>query len=86
VEVQKSYTKEGERRMRREVDRTSFSLEPEYVQLLGEIARKQRSNRTVELRRMIDAMGGGNEAILPIVERLSRTRDNREFLETLTKK
>ncbi|MDQ3248804.1 MAG: transcription termination factor Rho [Chloroflexota bacterium] len=38
------------------------------------------------LRRMIDAMGGGNEAILPIVERLSRTRDNREFLETLTKK
>jgi len=38
------------------------------------------------LRRMIDAMGGGHEALLPIVERLSRTRDNREFLETLTKK
>ncbi len=38
------------------------------------------------LRRMIDAMGGGNEAILPIIERLSRTRDNREFLETLTKR
>jgi len=38
------------------------------------------------LRRMIDAMGGGHEAILPIIERLSRTRDNREFLETLTKK
>jgi transcription termination factor Rho len=37
------------------------------------------------LRRMIDAMGGGQEAILPIIERLSRTRDNREFLETLTK-
>jgi len=38
------------------------------------------------LRRMIDAMGGGHEAILPIIERLSRTRDNREFLDTLTKK
>ena len=38
------------------------------------------------LRRMIDAMGGGNEAILPIIERFSRTRDNREFLETLTKR
>jgi transcription termination factor Rho len=37
------------------------------------------------LRRMIDAMGGGHEAILPIIERLSRTRDNEEFLETLTK-
>jgi transcription termination factor Rho len=36
------------------------------------------------LRRMIDAMGGGSEAILPIIERLSRTRDNREFLDTLT--
>ena len=38
------------------------------------------------LRRMIDAMGGGHEAILPIIERMSRTRDNREFLDTLTKK
>jgi len=38
------------------------------------------------LRRMIDAMGGGHEAILPIIERMSRTRDNREFLETLTRK
>jgi transcription termination factor Rho len=38
------------------------------------------------LRRMIDAMGGGQEAILPIIERMSRTRDNREFLDTLTKR
>ena len=37
------------------------------------------------LRRMSDAMGGGNEAILPILERLSRTRDNQEFLDTLVK-
>jgi len=38
------------------------------------------------LRRMIDAMGGGYEAILPIMERLSRTRNNQEFLETLTRR
>ena len=38
------------------------------------------------LRRMIDAMGGGQEALLPIIERLSRTKDNRDFLDTLTKK
>lgn len=37
------------------------------------------------LRRMIDAMGGGYDAILPIIERLSRTRTNRDFLDTLTK-
>lgn len=37
------------------------------------------------LRRMIDAMGGGYDAILPIIERLSKTKNNREFLDTLTK-
>ncbi len=37
------------------------------------------------LRRMIDAMGGGYEAIVPILERLSRTRNNQEFLDTLTR-
>lgn len=37
------------------------------------------------LRRMIDAMGGGHEALLPILERLSRTRNNQEFLDTLIK-
>ena len=39
-----------------------------------------------QLGPQIDAMGGGQEAILPIIERLSRTRDNREFLDTLTKR
>jgi transcription termination factor Rho len=37
------------------------------------------------LRRMIDAMGGGYDAIVPILERLSRTRNNQEFLDTLTR-
>lgn len=37
------------------------------------------------LRRMISAIGGGEEAIVPILERLQKTRNNREFLTTLTK-
>ncbi len=36
------------------------------------------------LRRMIDAIGG-NEALQPVIERLSRTRNNEEFLNTLSK-
>ncbi len=35
------------------------------------------------MRRMIDAMGGGMEALQPLLERISRTRDNDEFLSTL---
>jgi transcription termination factor Rho len=41
--------------------------------------------RVYTLRRMIDAVGGGHEAILPILERLSKTRDNQEFMDTLTR-
>ncbi len=36
------------------------------------------------LRRMIDAVGGSQEAILPILERLSKSGDNTEFLDKLT--
>ena len=39
--------------------------------------------RVWTMRRMIDAMGGGMDAIQPLLERLSRTRDNEEFLSTL---
>ena len=37
------------------VSRASFSLEPEYIALLDQIAKKQRSNKTVEIRHMNDA-------------------------------
>jgi transcription termination factor Rho len=37
------------------------------------------------MRRMIAAMGGGVEAIEPILERLPKTKSNREFLATLHK-
>ncbi len=36
------------------------------------------------LRRMIDAVGGSQEAILPILERLSKSANNAEFLDKLT--
>ena len=36
------------------------------------------------LRRMIDAVGGSQEAILPILERLSKSAHNQDFLEKLT--
>ncbi len=36
------------------------------------------------LRRMIDAVGGSQEAILPILERLSKSANNSEFLDKLT--
>ena len=35
------------------------------------------------MRRMIDALGGGAEALQPLLERLSRTSNNDEFLSTL---
>jgi len=37
------------------------------------------------MRRMIDALGGGFEAIGPILERLTKTRNNAEFLSLLSK-
>jgi transcription termination factor Rho len=37
------------------------------------------------LRRMIDALGGGSEAVEPVLERLSKTRSNAEFLSSLNR-
>lgn len=42
-------------------------------------------NRVWTLRRMIAAMGGGLEAIGPILDRLAKTKNNREFLALLNK-
>jgi len=41
-------------------------------------------SRVWTLRRMID-MIGGVEALQPILTRLAKTKDNREFLDTLNK-
>jgi len=42
-------------------------------------------SRVWTLRRMIDMMGGGPEAIEPVIARLIKTRNNKEFLATLNK-
>mgnify|MGYP005855190031 CR=1 FL=1 len=42
-------------------------------------------NRVWTLRRMVSALGGGAEAVIPVLERLARTDSNAEFLATLNK-
>jgi len=70
----------AERRIFPAIDIERSSTRAEEKQMDAETLAK-----VYTLRRMIDAMGGGNEAILPILERLSRTRTNQEFLDTLVK-
>ena len=41
--------------------------------------------RVWTLRRMMDMMGGGAEAIEPVIQRLIKVRSNKEFLATLNK-
>jgi transcription termination factor Rho len=42
-------------------------------------------NRVYTLRRMIDMLGGGEEALEPVLQRMRRTHNNKEFLTTLNK-
>ncbi len=41
--------------------------------------------RVWTLRRMIDMLGGGEDALDPVIQRLMKTRSNKEFLTTLNK-
>jgi transcription termination factor Rho len=36
------------------------------------------------IRRMVDALGGGDDAIVPLLDQMRRTRSNAEFLASLT--
>jgi transcription termination factor Rho len=42
-------------------------------------------SRVWTLRRMIDALGGGADAVEPVLDRLGKTRSNAEFLSTLNR-
>jgi transcription termination factor Rho len=42
-------------------------------------------SRVWTLRRMMDALGGGGDAVEPVLERLNKTRSNAEFLATLNR-
>jgi transcription termination factor Rho len=64
----------------------AFDIERSGTRAEEKLLDAETLSKVYTLRRMIDAMGGGGEAILPIIERMSRTRDNREFLDTLTKR
>jgi transcription termination factor Rho len=64
----------------------AFDIERSSTRAEEKLLDAETLAKVYTLRRMIDAMGGGHEAVLPIIERMSRTRDNRDFLETLTKK
>jgi transcription termination factor Rho len=42
-------------------------------------------NRVYTLRRMIDMLGGGEEALQAVISRMMKTKSNKEFLATLNK-
>jgi transcription termination factor Rho len=46
---------------------------------------KDTLQRVWTLRRMIDALGGGSDAVEPVLQRMSKTRSNAEFLSTLNR-
>jgi transcription termination factor Rho len=46
---------------------------------------KETLTRVWTLRRMIDALGGGADAVEPVLQRLGKTRSNAEFLSTLNR-
>ena len=46
---------------------------------------KDTLTRVWTLRRMIDALGGGAEAVEPVLQRLNKTRGNSDFLSTLNR-
>jgi transcription termination factor Rho len=45
----------------------------------------ETTDRLWTMRRMVDALGGGLEAFEPILDRLTRTKNNAEFLDSLRK-
>jgi len=46
---------------------------------------KETLSRVWTLRRMIDALGGGADAVEPVLDRLRKTRSNAEFLSSLNR-
>ncbi len=70
----------AERRIFPAIDIERSSTRREEL-LLG----KDVLSRVWTLRRMIDALGGGADAVEPVLDRLSKTRSNAEFLATLSR-
>ena len=70
----------AERRLFPAIDIERTSTRREELMLSKEVL-----SRVWTLRRMIDALGGGADAVEPVLERLGRTRSNAEFLATLNR-
>ncbi len=61
----------------------AFNIERSSTRREELLLDKETLQKVWTLRRMVDALGGGEEALPPLLERLSRSRSNAEFLETL---
>jgi transcription termination factor Rho len=70
----------AERRLFPAIDIERSSTRREELLLTRDIL-----SRVWTLRRMIDALGGGADAVEPVLERLGKTRSNAEFLSTLSR-
>jgi len=70
----------AERRLFPAIDIERTSTRREELMLSKEVL-----SRVWTLRRMIDALGGGADAVEPVLDRLSRTRSNAEFLANLSR-
>jgi transcription termination factor Rho len=68
----------AERRLFPAIDIERSSTRREELMLSREVL-----SRVWTLRRMIDALGGGADAVEPVLDRLGKTRSNAEFLATL---
>ncbi len=70
----------AERRLFPAIDIERTSTRREELMLSREVL-----SRVWTLRRMIDALGGGADAVEPVLDRLGKTRSNAEFLANLSR-
>jgi transcription termination factor Rho len=69
----------SERRIFPSFDIERSGTRREELQLAPEVLKKAWT-----IRRMVDALGGGEDAIIPLLDQMKRTRSNAEFLASLT--
>jgi transcription termination factor Rho len=63
----------------------SFDIERSGTRREELLLDKETLAKVWTLRRMVSALGGGPEAVIPLLERLTKTRTNAEFLTTLNR-
>lgn len=63
----------------------SFDIERSGTRREELLLNQETLSKVWTLRRMVSALGGGPEAVIPVLERLTKTKTNAEFLATLNK-